>query len=314
MEQIVKVSIIIPVYNNEEHLRISMDSVVGQTMKDIEIICIDDASTDSSLAILKEYEQRDERVHIIKHKENLSPSQARKNGCLQSCGEYILFVDGDDYILPKACEKLYQEMQRSPVDILQFGTYILNYSYMPQSRIEAMRNFIMPLFEEIRGEEVFERAFRKKDYSFNLWNKFFNGDICRLGMAQIEDGRFIRAEDKYAFMAIALEAKSYRGIPEKYYVYRFGSGMTGHEELDLDLFSKYAVMGQTADAVERFLERKGLLAKYRDVYEMNRRQLLEDVAMNWRRLKEEERGKGAELLKQFWKDSEVQYVRGKEMG
>ena len=313
MKQLAKISIIIPVYNNEEHLRICMDSVVGQTMKEIEVICIDDASNDASLTILEEYAKKDERVCIIRHEKNLSPSQARKDGCLKSCGEYILFVDGDDYLLPKACECLYEEMQRRPVDILQFGAYILNYSYMPQSRIEAMRNFIMPLFEELSGKDVFEYAFRKKEYGFNLWNKFYDGDVCRRGMAQIEDGSFIKAEDKYAFMAIALEAGSYRGIPEKYYVYRFGSGMTGHEELDLKLFSKYVEMGKTADAIERFLEKKGLLEQYLDVYELNRRQLLEDVAINWCRLREE-REKGLELLKRFWKDSEVQYVREKEMG
>lgn len=313
MKQTVKISIIVPVHNNEAHLRVCLDTILSQTMREIEVICIDDASIDSSGEILEEYEKADDRVTAIVYDRNRSASQARKDGCLRSQGEYVLFVDGDDYLLPRACEELYEEMQREPVDILQFGTYILNYSYMPQMRIKGMEDFVQPLQERLKGEEIFTEAFRTQRYGFNLWNKIYNAAVCKRAMAQIEDGNFPKAQDKYAFFAIALEAESYRGIAKKYYVYRFGSGITGHEAMDLDMFRKYCAMGKTAAAMERLLEKKGLLEKYEDIIEVNRSQLLKDIAANWIRLKKEERESGLRIMEQFWSEQEVQYVRRKEM-
>ncbi len=313
MEQTVKISIIVPVHNDEAYLRICLNSIVEQTMSEIEIICIDDASTDSSPAILGEYAKKDSRFRIITYEQNMSASQARKDGCLKSRGENILFVDGDDYLLPRTCESLYLEMKKNPVDILHFGTYILNYSYMPQTRIKSMENFVEPLQEKLLGEAVFEGAFREKKYGFNLWNKFYNADLCKKSMEQIEEGCFFKAQDKYAFFAIALEAKSYRGIPDKYYVYRFGSGLTGQESLEIEAFKKYCTMGKVADAMERLLQKKGLMEKYNDVNEINRKQLLEDVLVNLNRLPKDEQEEGLEVLKQFWRDNEVQYVRKNTM-
>lgn len=308
-----KISIIVPVYNNEEHLKICLDTLVGQTMRDIEIICVDDASKDASLAILKEYEKKDDRVLLISHSHNQSASQARKDGCLQSGGEYILFVDGDDYLLPDACERLYEEMKKEPVDILHFGTYVLNYSFLPQTRIQGLKELLRPVSMKLRGRDVFDKVFAEERYGFNIWNKMYNGDVCRRAFAQIEDGNFPKAQDKYAYMAIALEADSYRGIPAKYYVYRFGSGVTGHKSLSIDLFYRYCTMGKTADAMERLLQSKGLLDKYNDVNQRNRKQLLDDVAVNWLRVRDDEKEKGLELAGEFWKENEVRYVREKKV-
>lgn len=314
MEQSIKVSIIVPIHNNEKHLQVCLNSLVEQTMKEIEIICVNDASTDASAEILEEYGQKDQRLQVITYEQNMSASQARKDGCLKSSGEYIMFVDGDDYLLPKACEQLYEEMKRNPVDILHFGSYILNYSYMPQSRIKGTEKFVIPSLKTLTGEEVFQGAFLNKTYDYNLWNKFYNGKMCRRAMAQIEDGSFPKAQDKYAYWVISLEAKSYRGILDKYYAYRFGSGMTGHENLELKLFAKYVAMGKTVDVMERFLEKKGYIEKYNKENEINRKQLLDDVAVNWLRLKKDDREIGLMLMQQFWGFEEIQYVREKEMG
>ena len=92
-----KISVIIPVYNVEKYLGQCLDSVVNQTFKDIEIICIDDGSTDSSLDILKKYAQIDSRIIII-NSENNGVSEARNKGIERAKGDYIYFIDGDDYI------------------------------------------------------------------------------------------------------------------------------------------------------------------------------------------------------------------------
>ena len=95
------VSVIMPVYNEEEYLRECLDGLVKQTLKDIEIICVDDGSTDGSGEILQEYKCRDSRVQIIRQ-ENLHAGIARNNGLARARGEYIHFLDADDWLEPEA--------------------------------------------------------------------------------------------------------------------------------------------------------------------------------------------------------------------
>ena len=104
-----KISIIIPIYNTEKYLRRCLDSVCNQTFGDIEIICINDCSTDGSLNILNEYAQKDNRIKIINFIENKGVAIARNTGIDEAQGEYISFVDADDYVDLDFFEKLYNK-------------------------------------------------------------------------------------------------------------------------------------------------------------------------------------------------------------
>ena len=117
-----KVSVIIPVYNTAEFLPKCLDSVVGQTLQNIEIICIDDGSTDNSLEILREYEQKDSRVKVIT-KPNQGCWTARNAGLEIATGEYVAFVDSDDYLELDAYETAYNAANAHDIDILYFGYY-----------------------------------------------------------------------------------------------------------------------------------------------------------------------------------------------
>jgi glycosyltransferase involved in cell wall biosynthesis len=112
----VKVSIIVPVYNAEKYLKKCLDSIVNQTLKDIEIICIDDGSTDNSLVIINDYAQRDFRVKVL-HQENAKQGAARNRGMKIACGEYIGFIDSDDWIDLDYFEKLYNTAKKYDSDI-----------------------------------------------------------------------------------------------------------------------------------------------------------------------------------------------------
>ena len=112
-----KVSVIIPVYNVEKYLRQCLDSVVNQTLKDIEIICVNDGSPDNSLAILEEYAQNDNRIKII-NKSNGGISSARNAGLKIAQGEFIGFVDSDDYIALNYYESLYNRAKVTCSDIV----------------------------------------------------------------------------------------------------------------------------------------------------------------------------------------------------
>ena len=116
-----KISIIIPVYNVEKYLRECLDSCVKQTLEDIEIICVDDCSTDNSYRILEEYQQKDSRIRIFQQKENKKQGAARNRGLEVATGEYVWFVDSDDYIDTKACQILYDAIKEFDVDMLCFS-------------------------------------------------------------------------------------------------------------------------------------------------------------------------------------------------
>ncbi|MCL1877059.1 glycosyltransferase [Candidatus Saccharibacteria bacterium] len=114
------VSVIIPIYNSEKFLGECLDSVLAQTFKDIEIICVNDGSTDKSNEILREYEKRDPRVKIVKQK-NKGTSTARKNGVAASRSKYVCFVDSDDTVDRTYVEKMYNAIIEHNVKVALCG-------------------------------------------------------------------------------------------------------------------------------------------------------------------------------------------------
>ena len=113
------VSVIIPVYNVEQYLRQCLDSVVNQTLKDIEIICVNDSSTDNSLAILNEYAARDSRIKVITQP-NGGAGAARNNGLSASTGKYLSFLDSDDFFEPDMLELAYEKAEEDKADFVVF--------------------------------------------------------------------------------------------------------------------------------------------------------------------------------------------------
>lgn len=122
-----KVSVIIPVYNVEKYLRECLDSVVNQSLKDIEIICVDDGSTDNSLSILQEYAAKDKRFKIFTQK-NKGAATARNKGLRVAKSEYLYFMDSDDYLELEALEKIYKKITETNADICIFKNRVYNQS------------------------------------------------------------------------------------------------------------------------------------------------------------------------------------------
>lgn len=116
IQQNIKVSVIMPIYNAFDFLKPAMDSVIDQTLKEIEIICIDDGSTDHSLDIIKEYQKADDRIRIITET-NAGPALARNNGLKRARGEYVAFLDADDFFKPELLERLYETAIKDDLDI-----------------------------------------------------------------------------------------------------------------------------------------------------------------------------------------------------
>lgn len=116
----ISVSVVMPIYNATDYLRPALDSVISQTLREIEIICIDDGSTDRSLAILKEYQKKDNRIRIATET-NAGPAKARNNGLRRARGEYLSFLDADDFFEPTMLETLYRTAKEKDLDIAVCG-------------------------------------------------------------------------------------------------------------------------------------------------------------------------------------------------
>lgn len=116
----VKVSVIVPVYNTEQYLPRCIDSLLGQTLNELQIILVDDGSVDHSATLCDRYALQDERVQVI-HQENQGSGMARNAGLAHARGEFIGFVDSDDYVLPEMFEKLYEKASQLEADMALSG-------------------------------------------------------------------------------------------------------------------------------------------------------------------------------------------------
>ena len=125
MGQCERVSIIIPIYNVEQYIEECLLSAMRQTLKEIEIICVNDGSTDDSMGIVRKYAREDPRIRIVE-KENGGLSSARNAGMDAAKGEYILFLDSDDWILPETLEEIYDSAVKNDLDNVYFNAAVFS--------------------------------------------------------------------------------------------------------------------------------------------------------------------------------------------
>lgn len=251
------ISIVIPVCNVEKFLPECLESVMEQTLKEIEIICVEDCSRDNSTEILRTYAERDKRIRTIFHKENLSTSQARKDGVGISRGKYVMFVDGDDRLAPEACEIAYKAIEKYQTDMVQFDTEIVNCAGVPEERIAMNQKLLKPCLEHLEADNLVIVCWKEKIFGFSLWNKIFNGDICRKAFCEVEDGSFPKAQDLYAFFLIASHSRTYMGIEETLYYYNFGVGVTGSNFIPLQKFDILLTEKRIWECLKRYTQNAG---------------------------------------------------------
>ena len=120
-----KVSVILPIYNVAKYLPKCLDSILGQTLKDIEVICVNDESPDNSLEVLRQYAGLDARIKII-NQQNSGPGMARNNGIKQAKGEYVAFVDPDDWIDEDMLDEMYGAAKKEKADLVECGVMTHN--------------------------------------------------------------------------------------------------------------------------------------------------------------------------------------------
>ncbi len=211
-----KVSIILPVYNVDKYLRQSLDSLISQSLKEIEIICVNDGSTDDCFNILEEYAQKDSRIKVI-HKKNAGTGAARNDGLKVATGECIGFVDPDDWVRENMFERLYSLIKEKDVEIVMCTPG----GFDEQSQQERdFPYFVDANFKEELENGVFNwQSISPFSYPMCVWNKLYKKELFDRHNIDFAEG--LDFEDHKVIFKSLLTAEKIFFIREKLYIYRF---------------------------------------------------------------------------------------------
>lgn len=223
-------SIVVPVYNVAPYLRGCLDSILGQTLRDIEIICVDDGSTDGSGEILREYATKDDRIIFIS-KKNGGQSSARNEGLKKAQAEFVTFVDSDDYVEPDAYEKALRFME-ADIDYVCFG--IQTFGCASEEVRKSDENYYSIKFN---GKvKVTTEVIESTDVS--PCNKIFRKSFLEKYEIDFPEG--LKYEDAYFYNIYALRSQYAFYIKDKMYHYirrresTMGSTFAGVASYNLD--------------------------------------------------------------------------------
>ncbi len=247
-----KLSIIIPVRDEKPFLKRCIDSILSQSFRDLEIICVDDASSDGSTDILQDYVNREPRVHATAFPRRLGTVLARKLALMDAQGEYIMFADADDRLLPGACETAVDLMKGSKTDIVQFSVDFEAKQEDAESLDKFLRIFRSRAMES-HGMNILYDCFVNHRFMHNLWNKIYRADVCRKAVDAMPDIQLHHYTDLYLSFFILFFAESYRSVVTKpCYRYFYGGGVSTKTP-DGEQFRDLCEASRTLPLMEKFL-------------------------------------------------------------
>lgn len=198
----IKVSVIVPCYNVADHIRRCLDSLLNQTLRDIEIICIDDKSTDDTLQILRKYTSIHNQIKLIECHENCGVAVARNMGLQQACGEYIGFVDPDDYVDSDFYECLYLHAKQFDKNVVKARVKTINL---------------------LTGETVVKQDWQKPQehssfFSSQFWSAIYKAEFLKKNNITFPDN-IITGQDMVFLADVTLKEKNIDCIQDTYYHY-----------------------------------------------------------------------------------------------
>ena len=297
-----KISVIIPVYNREKYIAACLDSILSQTYKNIEIICVDDCSTDNSLHILKKYEAKDNRIKVIALKNNGGVSNARNTGIETATGDYIAFVDSDDTIDCNMFSEMIEAAEQNKADIIlsDLNMFLGGKKQNMKISLEALR-----IYKKNEIQENILPRFTFEGFD-NLGLFAFSTKLYKRAIISDNNIRFDTStsyeEDKLFVIEAIANCSSLYYIPEAYYNYdTSSSGLYSS-------FNKNAWIWYV-NTYKRF---NRLIAKY-EIVNVNKKYLADEFIYNisWflhrsERIKDKKERR--EIQNNVIKDNEVQDI------
>lgn len=255
-----KLAVIVPIYNVEPYIEQCIKSLTAQTMRDIEIICVDDCGTDKSLDIVKQLAKADKRIKIIRNKQNSGLSESRNNGVRACDAEYIMFCDSDDYFATDMCEKMYNAITVDGADLAICGTEVIYEADFDQKSGDD--NY----FAVRHSGTIDNNPEIMRWYAVCAWNKIYKREIMEKHDVWFPKG--LKYEDEFFYPAYLNWVNKVAFVPEKLYKYRRRAGsimnttFSKKEKLNIDNL-------KIAFAYYEFLNKHNLLANNIDSFWIN---------------------------------------------
>lgn len=254
------VTVIIPVYNVEPYLRECLDSVGCQTLKNIEIICINDASQDGSLRILKKYTKKDKRIRLYNHSQNKGLGYCRNFGISKARADYLFFLDSDDFIKPETLKALYKRITATQADICQYLANIYDnvtheISLRSSHTFNAVRNSNSETYDYTCNPELIFN-------NVEAWTKLYRKSFLLENNINFFEGT--NFEDTFTHIKSMILAKKICFVDNYYIFYRRNRDgqITGNSENTdkfLDIFNYI-------NATEKFLKENNLWGNLKKKY------------------------------------------------
>lgn len=240
-------SIIIVSHNDETNIETAIHSACNQTIKNIEIICVDDGSTDTTYECMLRCSVCDERIRII-HQENSGILAARYTGLKHVSSAYTFFLDSDDTILPEAVETVCNAANAANADVVEFGVILVMNEQAPVSEetwtaLEHYYSHEKPLPELHKGPDLINACFEEHAITWNVHHMLYRTDLLRKAF-QFYQGEWVcMGEDTLITLMVLCFAEHYLRIDEKLYMYKVGGGIsTTTESLTTSASVKNAAM------------------------------------------------------------------------
>ncbi len=276
-----KVSILIPVYNTAQYLPRCMESVLGQTLKDIEIVTVNDASPDNAAEMLAGYAEQDPRVKVVTHEKNGGILAARLSGIAAATGEFLIFLDADDYLDRDTARACYAKAKSTGADIVhfEFDVRVEHKRKLPFTR--EVERALAPHKGTLLGKKVFEGAFVDQFYRWNICGKCFAAEVCRKGAAALPPGYYIMAEDFCFYSMMSFFATHYEPLFKKCYYYGLEIGVSAYALVTAKGFERNCSVFTALNAVRSFLTTQGVFEQYRLSFQEQERKIINDLLDRW---------------------------------
>ena len=292
-----KISICIPVFNVGFCLGSCLESVINQTMKDIEIICVEDCSSDNSFEILKMYAAIDPRIKIIRHDKNLGTLVSRKDGAMAAQGKYIMYVDGDDELFSNACDIAFNLIEKNHTDVAEFGVQVVDSS----GEIKQSNYFKINNIDRVEDINLLHLKMKGQLRNWQVWNKIYRSSLLKKAFCEIENEYSVLADDFRIFCVFGYYAQSVSMTQENLYKWKWGYGIWSGVQpvIDLNRYKKMLTEKDDLDAVVRFLESKPDKEAYR-LFLQNIRKLFLRQTFSWWSNNLAEKEEGLRLFIEKW--------------
>ncbi|UQY79855.1 Putative glycosyltransferase EpsH [Candidatus Hepatincola sp. Av] len=250
-----KVSVIVPVYNTANYLYKNLTSIINNSFTNIEILCINDASTDNSLKILQEFQCKDSRIKIVNNNKNMGLAYTKQVGLDKAIGEYIMVVDSDDFVSPNFIQIAFEAIEESQADIVFFQHAI----YPTGARADFQYNMLInPEYKTSHQEKALLHL-----YAFD-WAKIYKKQLVTDNNIKYLIVRSF--EDIYFNTCLLACAKLVQFIPKTlYYYYIHERSITNTKSIQtvLDLITVFT-------ALKNYLTKKNLWNDYKEVILLNK--------------------------------------------